>query len=316
MRVSVGCETLRRIRVLLALLAAVTLLLTACGGGSAASDTTESPGGSLPVFASFYPLEYAAAQVGGPHVTVFNLTKPGTEPHDAELSPKELADLSKASVVFYAKGFQPAVDEAVAQRAQHAAFDVAPVAHLDVPAAVESGTPPGGTDPHFWLDPQRYAAVATAVGERLAAVDPPNAADYRVRSARFTEALATLDRDFATGTRGCRMKALVTSHAAFGYLAQRYGFTQVPISGLDPAAEPSAGKLTQVADYVRAHGVTTIYAETLVDPAVAQTIAQHTGATVALLDPVEGLTDRSPGRNYLEIMRANLTALRAGQGCP
>lgn len=280
---------------------------TAQPGGSEPSGAT----GTMVVSAAFYPLEYAAGQVGGSHVTVLGLTKPGAEPHDLELTPRQLADLPKAGVVLYAKGFQPAVDAAVTQVASATALDVTTAAGLDLRDPDNADA----ADPHFWLDPTKYATVVEAIGARFAQTDPANAAAYRANAATFAATLATLDTELKTATASCQVKDLVTSHAAFGYLARRYGFTQLAIAGLSPEAEPSPAKLAEVATLVEERGVTTIYAETLVDPKFAATVATSTGAKVATLDPVEGITDTSAGKDYLEIMRVNLTTLRDGQKC-
>ncbi|GAA1894480.1 metal ABC transporter substrate-binding protein [Lapillicoccus jejuensis] len=302
---------------LLGLGLAATTALSACSGTGSSSSAAARADGRLAVVASFYPLQYAVQQIGGEHVTVTSLTKPGAEPHDVELTPQDVASVSTASLVVYEKSFQPAVDEAVAQEGQGHAFDVAPTADLTLAAPAEDGEAPaaGAKDPHFWLDPQRYAAVAKALGARLAELDPAHAASYGSATSAFVAKLSALDTAFREGTRTCERRQLVTSHAAFGYLSQRYGFTQVPITGLDPEVEPSAQDLARVADFVRANEVTTIYAETLVEPKFADTVARSTGATVATLDPLEGLTSASKGSDYLEVMRSNLTALRAGQSC-
>ncbi len=305
----------------IALAGALIALLVApagCVSPRAAQEAAEATSLQVPVTAAFYPLAYLLEQVGGPGVKVFTLTKPGVEPHDLELTPKDLVDLPKMSVVAYLKGFQPAVDEAVAQQAGRAAYDVSTAAGLTLTApaggeAGEAGAP--ATDLHFWLDPIRYAAVGTALAKRLADADPAHAADYQARAAAFTSSMTDLDRTFATGLKSCATTKLVTGHAAFGYLAARYGLTQVPIAGLSPDQEPSAKQLADVAATVKAAGVRTIFTETLVDPKFAQTVAKETGATLALLDPVEGITDLSPGKDYRAVMLANLAALRTGLGC-
>lgn len=287
--------------------------------------------GQVRVVASFYPLEFAAQQVGGDHLSVVSLTKPGVEPHDLELTAKAVGRIAGAELVVYAKGFQPAVDTAVDQEGAGHALDVAPVANLDRLAAPEDDGhgDPGPThaadqdaadsgaamDPHFWLDPERYARVAAAIGDRLAQVDPGHAAEYSANAKAFGARLAALDGDLRAGLASCANTELVTSHAAFGYLSERYGLTQVPIAGLSPDAEPSAAKLAGVADFVRRNHVTTIYTETLGEPAFADTISRSTGAQLAVLDPIEGLTPQSSGQDYFEIMRSNLSVLRAGQGC-
>ena len=320
---------MRRVATLLLPALAAAGLLSACGSGSSEGTAGGSaPGGKVSVVASFYPIEFAVQQVGGDHVTVTSLTKPGAEPHDVELSPKDVTAVAEAGLVVYAKGFQPAVDTAVDQEGRQHAFDVATVANLDLAAPPEAEAhvgddthtdapqdPAAAKDPHFWLDPQRYAAVASAIGQRLGEADPANAATYAQNATAFTATLTGLDAEFRSGLASCTRKDLVTSHAAFGYLSDRYGFTQVPIAGLSPDVEPSAAQLAQVADFVKAHGVTTIYAETLVEPAFAETVAKSTGAHVATLDPIEGLTSTSAGHDYVEVMRSNLATLEAGQGC-
>jgi zinc transport system substrate-binding protein len=306
----------------LAAAAALAGLLTGCGAAPSADEPTAAPG-QLKVVASFYPIAFAVQQIGGARVSVTSLTKPGVEPHDVELTAKDVGRVVSADLVVYAGGFQPAVDTAVEQEGLGHALDVAPLAHLDLLATDEAAShdhagdshTDAATDPHFWLDPERYADVATAIGRRLGEVDSAHAAEYSANAAAFTGRLADLDRDFRAGLAACANPDLVTSHAAFGYLSQRYGLTQVAIAGLSPEVEPSAAQLARVADFVKEHHVTTIYAETLGEPEFADTISRSTGARLATLDPLEGLTGESAGNDYFEVMRANLDVLRAGQGC-
>ncbi|MEO6988500.1 MAG: metal ABC transporter substrate-binding protein [Aquihabitans sp.] len=293
-------------------------------------------GDGLHIEAAFYPLAYVAEEVGGNLVTVHELTPAGAEPHDLDLKPRDVGRMSDADLVVYLAGLQPAVDDAV-RDADATAFEVSDAAVLDLmlpegtehehgddhadesesagdDAHDEDGT--GAPDPHFWLDPTKLASVATAVGERLADIDPPNAATYRANAASLVTELTDLDTDLATGLADCAETDLVTSHLAFGYLARRYGFHQVGISGLSPNREPSAAKLAEVADFIRDNGVSTVYFETLASPALAEALAGESGAATAVLDPIEGISDDSPGTDYPSVMRANLSALRSGQRCP
>ncbi|HEY5187380.1 MAG TPA: metal ABC transporter substrate-binding protein [Actinomycetes bacterium] len=259
---------------------------------------------------SFYPLQFAAEQIGGNHVAVTNLTRPGAEPHDIELTTRDVATVSKAGLVIYEKGLQGAVDKAAESQAGSRALNVAPSANLNLRLAS------GATDPHFWLDPQRYSTVAKAISARLSSADPTHKADYDKNARTFEDRLGALSTEFTTGLAKCQRRQLVTSHAAFGYLAQRFALQQVAISGLSPEQEPSAAEIAAVSTYARVHAVTTVYAETLASPAIAATVARESGATVSTLDPIEGLTKASSGKNYFEIMRSNLATLRTGQGCP
>ena len=298
-------------------------MLGACG--SASGWVTQ--GDRVRVVAAFYALQYAAEQVGGDHVEVSGLTRPGAEPHDLELTPRQVGRVATADLVVYERGYQPAVDAAVDDEAHHTGFDVSPAARLDLAAPPEDAggahDDPGATaplgdqrrDPHFWLDPTRLADVADALATQLASRDHGNAAAYRANATAFRATMVGLDEDFRAGLAHCRVSDLVTSHAAFGYLAQRYGLRQVPIVGLDPEAEPDPATLARVAAHVRDSGVSTVYAETLVSKATARTLARETGARLAVLDPLEGITQESAGQDYPSVMRADLATLRTGQEC-
>ena len=297
------------------------LALSACGSATATADN--KAGDKLEVVASFYPLQFATEQIGGVHVAVTSLTRPGAEPHDVELTPRDVASVSKAKLVVYERGLQGAVDKAVESQGGDRGLDVAPAANLNLlfqptvgaPRVTAGANASGTADPHFWLDPQRYSDVAKVISQRLSSLDPANKADYERNAKAFEDRLATLIEEFTTGLANCQRKDIVTSHAAFGYLAERFGMVQIAINGLSPTQEPRAGELAAVSTYARAHGVTTIYAETLVSPAIAQTVAAEAGATMATLDPIEGLTDQSRGKDYFAVMRSNLKTLKAGQGC-
>ncbi len=143
------------------LVASAALLL----GGCASADAGDDP--RMPVTAAFYPLQFVAERVGGEHVRVTSLTKPGVEPHDLELTPRAVGSLADAAAVVYLAGFQPAVDQAVRSQAADAALDVTPAARLTLTTAA------GHADPHFWLDPTRLADVAEAVADDLAVATRP-----------------------------------------------------------------------------------------------------------------------------------------------
>ncbi|ROT27116.1 metal ABC transporter substrate-binding protein [Micromonospora sp. HM5-17] len=297
---------------------------TACAGDGSGGDDPDQ----VDVVAAFYPLQFVAERVGGDAVRVTNLVKPGAEPHDLELNPGQVGQVSEAELVVYLAGFQPSVDEAVQQQAGDRAFDVASVQPLlDATAGghVHDGegagageeheeAATGGKDPHVWLDPTRLATIGDRLAERLGTVDPDRATDYADRARALRADLETLDREFAQGLRNCQRRELVTSHAAFAYLAQRYQLEQIGITGLTPEDEPAAGRLAEVAAEAREHGATTIFFETLVSPKVAETIAREVGAKTAVLDPVEGLQPGSTG-DYLSVMRENLATLRTALGC-
>jgi zinc transport system substrate-binding protein len=268
-------------------------ILSGCGAAGS--------GGGKSVVAAFYPLAYAAERIGGPTVSVENLTPPGAEPHDLELTPQEVARIEKASVVLYlSHGFQPAVSKAVEQ-AGGKKVDI--LAGLPLHAAEEAGLT---ADPHVWLDPILFARVATRIGAAL----------HR-NSAALVADLHELDARYRQGLSDCKRHEIVTSHAAFGYVAARYGLKQVAITGLAPESEPTPRQLARVIETVRRTHATTVFFERLVSPRLADTVAREVGARTAVLDPIEGLTpsEQERGDTYLTLMRSNLAALRKALAC-
>ena len=294
-----------------------TLLTVALGGlllaGCSASDSDTA--GTSTVVASHYPVQFLVEQVGGDLVDVETLTAPGAEPHDLELTPQQVAQVQDAAAVFYIGDFQPAVDDAVAE-ASGTAVDLSaglPLREAEEHADEEHADEEhAGTDPHVWLDPVLMQQMATTVADTLATSDPDNAQAYQDNEARLTDELAALNTEWEEGTATCEITTMVVSHEAFGYLADQYGFDQRGISGLSPETEPSAAAIAELVDFVRNNGVTTVYTETLVDPAVAQTVASEAGVQTATLDPLEGPPAEG---DYLSAMRDNLGTVEAGQNC-
>ena len=277
----------------------LSLALTGCG------DLRPARTGPPVVVASFYPLQFVGARVSGAAVT--SLTRPGVEPHDLELRPRDVATAHDADVLVYLRGFQPAVDD-VADRLGTRAVDVSPAASLDVASEEDAGS----RDPHFWLDPTRLADVADSVARRLGQIAPADAGAFARSAAALRHDLLDLDGELRAGLESCRSRSLVTGHEAFGYLARRYGLQQLGVTGLDPEAEPDAADLAAVAEFVRREKVLTVYTETLASPDVARALAAETGVRTAVLDPVESRPDAG---DYLTALRADLVTLRQGQGC-
>ena len=168
-------------------------------------------------------------------------------------------------------------------------------------------------DPHFWLDPTRMAKAATLVGDKLAEADSAHAEVYKANAKALAEELNTLSDTLVTKTSNCKVKTFVTAHTAFGYLADRTGLTQVGISGLDPESSPSPARLADIAQIAKEQGVTTVFTEALIDPKVAQTLADDLGITTAVLDPIESQTDAS--KDYAATMNSNIDALTKALDC-
>ncbi|MEU2558532.1 metal ABC transporter substrate-binding protein [Streptomyces longispororuber] len=312
--------------------------LSACSSDDAAATNNK---GKLDVVASFYPMQYLAEQIGGKHVEVSTLTEPGQEPHDLEISAKQRAQLEESDAALYLKGLQPNVDEAIGQSDLKTKIDAAGLTSLekheeeghgeeghdehgdekhgehgdgDEHEGHEHGHAHEGPDPHIWLDPVRYAEVAEGVGKAFAKADPDHKAAYEKNTAALVKKLEGLDAEFEKGLKDTRTKVFITTHAAFGYLAERYGLTEESITGLDPEGEPSANRVKALQKMAEADGVTTVFHETLVSDKTAKTLANDAKLKTDVLDPVEGITEKSRGDDYVQVMRSNLKALRTALG--
>jgi zinc transport system substrate-binding protein len=280
---------------------ALTAALAGCGPVQMVADAHGRP----VVLGAFYPYYWAAGRLAGGDLAVGLITAAGAEPHDLELSPRQVAAIGRADLVVYERRFQPALDDAVR---------IAPPREaLDVRAVLSDST--DAVDPHVWLDPVAMQRIVAAVGDALARLDPARAAAIRARQADTVADLQALDRDYAEGLRGCASTRIVTNHEAFGHLARRYGLTQIGVTGLDPEAEPSPRRLADLVSLIRRNNVRTVFTETLASPRVADTLAREAGVATATLDPLEGLAPGTPG-DYLSIMRRNLSALQRGLNCP
>ena len=294
---------------LLALTVPGVLLL---GGCAAFTDDSVGLDNGVQVATAFYPLQYVTERVAGGHAEVENLTAPGGEPHDLELTVRETADVAQADLVVYERGFQPSVDATVDENAEGAVLDVTDVVPL-VPFR-EHGVDSAEDDPHFWQDPLLLADVGDAVADRLTDVDPAHADEYTANAAALRSDLERLDRDYASGLARCERDTVVVSHDAFGYL-QRYGIRMETILGLSPDSEPTPADLQRLQDLIRADGITTVFGEALVSPAVADALARDTGVQSRVLDPIEGLSDDTAAEDYLSLMRSNLQELREANDC-
>ncbi|WP_233558212.1 metal ABC transporter substrate-binding protein [Tessaracoccus sp. OH4464_COT-324] len=332
------------------LLLPVSLAVGACSGG--AGEPTASPSARVEssaansadkpnVVVAFYGLEYAANQVAGDLVNISMLTAPGADAHGTELKPSQLKEITEADLVVYLKQFQPAVDEAITQSGNPKVLDVSevvkllPVDHKDDHDhdthkddhdhdthkddhdhdTHKDDHDHGDFDPHFWQDPLRLAQVGDAIAHKLGDGFPALKEQLAKGASEFSNQMTALDGEFAKGLASCERKTFITSHQAFNYLAEKYGLTEIGISGINPDDEPSPARIAEVQRLAKEHNVTTIFFETLTSPAVSEAIAGDLGLKTAVLDPLEGITANSPGKDYPSIMRANLSELKTANGC-
>lgn len=284
----------------------VALALLALGGCAPAA-----PPAKPLVVTTIYPLWEFARQVAGDRATVVSLVPAGTEPHDWEPAPRDVSRLRQAAVLVH-------TGTALDGWAEKLLADL-PGGRVVVNVRGGLGvlTVGGVTDPHLWLDPTLARAQVLAIAGGLEQADPAGQAVYAENAKAFVTRLDALDLEFAAGLADCARREVVTSHAAFAYLARRYRLTQVPVMGISPEAEPSPADLAAIVRTARRLKVTHVFYETLVSPRLAETLSREIGATPLPLNPIEGVSpaEAAAGTGYLELMRANLANLRTALGC-
>ena len=301
--------------------AVITLGLSGCS--SLASTPDNSSDGKLQVSASFYPIAWLTEQIGGDAVDVTLITPGNVEPHDFELSPKDIAKLEDADTIIYVPDFQPSLDDAVALISGPTILDLTSTVDLvplsedtdgnhSVASEEESADGHSTTDPHFWLDPHRMEAAAGAIEKQLATSDPENADLFAANLSTVQTSLSDLDDSLTAGLQTCERRTIVASHSAFGYFADRYDLEQVSISGIDPESEPSPANLAAMKKVIESTGSTTVFTEELVSSKTADALATETGATTKVLNTLEAQPEDG---DYVSAMTDNLSALRTALDC-
>ncbi len=273
-------------------------------------------GQKIQVSTSFYPLYFFTSQIAGDKAVVYNIIPSGAEPHDYEPTTQDIARVEDGQLLVLNGGKLEAWGDKVKDTLKGTNTQVITVGDdLANQTVVEDGNTI--RDPHVWLDPPLAKKETAAIAQGLATVDPSNASFYQANAQALETKLDSLDAEFRQGLNNCQKKDIITSHAAFGYLAREYGLNQVPISGLSPDAEPSPQQLAQVADFAKKNNVKYIFFESLVSPKLSQTIANEVGAQTMVLNPIEGLSDDEihSGKTYFTEMDNNLANLKTVLQC-
>lgn len=273
---------------------------------------------SVDAVALFYPLYDVTRNVAGDKMSVKSFIPAGVEPHSFDPSPSDLMSLSSAKV-FVGTGIN---FEGMEERFESSLSKDAAIIHsfdgidllegFDVHDEETEEEHEENVDPHVWLSPKNMIVITNNVKEGLRRANPENAEFYEQNAASYVSQLQQLDSDFQNGLASCKKDKILTTHAAFSYLARDYGFEQVPIYGLSPEAEPTPHQIAALIDAAKANDLKYVFYEELVDPRVSETIAREVGAQTLALNPAESGSEQE---SYIGIMRENLANLRAALEC-
>jgi zinc transport system substrate-binding protein len=270
---------------------------------------TPAPNSKINVITSFYPLYFFASQIMGDEANVTNITPAGAEPHDYEPTAADIARIEKSSILILNGGqLEPWGDKITNDLKD---------TNVTVITAGEHLFSNEMKDPHIWLDPVFAQKMVDSIASAAEKKDPVHADLYRVNAKKLNDQLLAIDTDYKTHLIHCQQHDIVTSHAAFAYLADRYHLNQIAISGLSPDEEPAPSRLAEVARLVKEKHIKYIFFESLVNPKLSETIAYETGAQTLVLDPIEGITDQDlqKGETYITHMQENLKHLQIALSC-
>ncbi|MEG6523202.1 metal ABC transporter substrate-binding protein [Desulfotomaculum sp. 1211_IL3151] len=307
-------------RVILSMLALIFLVPVAIGCQTNGKNQPDQAEDTLKVYTSIYPLYDFAKQVGGTKVQVENIVPPGAEPHDWEPSPQDMVKMTKANVIILSgTGVEHWGDKilntldreniTIIQAGQRLNLIEETHAHTDSPEHHLH-------DPHVWLDPLHAKIMVDEILTGLVKADPNNKSYYQANANQFQQELDKLHLEYQENLAKTKTKEFITSHAAFGYLAKRYGLIEIPIRGLAAESEPSPADMAAIIELARNKNIDTIFFETLVNPKVSETLASELKAKTLVLNPIEGLSEQelASGENYLSVMRKNLANLKIALG--
>lgn len=294
------------------------LVFTGCGANTNSTADSQGTGSAadgdkkLTVYTTVYPMYDFTQKIGGDKVQLKNLVPAGTEPHDWEPTPSDMADIEKADVLIYnGAGMEPWLDKVFKSINTEKMVRVEATKGLSLLNNPDS-TEKLATDPHVWLDPMLAKQEMRAIKNALVSVDPANQAYYEKNYEDNAVQFDQLDHEYKAAVHQFSKKDIVVAHQAFSYLCNAYGLNQVAIEGISADAEPSPGRMAEIVELVKEKQLKYIFFEELVSPKVAQTIAKETGATTAVLSPFEGLSDsdQHAGKDYFSVMRDNLEVLK------
>jgi ABC-type Zn uptake system ZnuABC Zn-binding protein ZnuA len=283
-------------------LAAVLAVLSAVG----CADDSGS-GGRLTVVATTTQVADLARQVGGEHVNVEGMLRPGGDPHDYEPRPSDVEAVARAAVVFRSGG---EVDDWLGDVIDNAGGDADVVSLIDSVKRLDD-------DPHWWQDPRNGVRAVEAIRAQLSKADPDGRAAYARNAARTVRTLERLDRAISTCIERVPppKRKIVTTHDALGYFARRYGVEVVGavIPSLSTQAQASAGDVQRLVEQIRREGVEAVFPESSVNPDIERAIARESGARIGDSLYADSLGPKgSAGETYAGALAADAAALVRG----
>ena len=258
---------------------------------------------SKTIFTTFYASYDLVSRIAGDKFEVVNVTPNGLEPHDFEPTARKItAFCGSAGVFINGLGMESWIDN-LPKEASEKVFAITEGIKTSKINEIE--------DQHVWLNPDYAVKEMENIKNYLSKIDSNNADyyenNYQNEKVKFDE-LVNYIEDIV---KNLTIKQLVVSHAAFGYMCERFGLEQIYINGLEPEEEPSAKTIEEIIKSVEEYKITTVFTEELVSPEIAKKIAEEAKVKTDVLYTLEGLEERDIGKeDYISLMKKNFEKIR------
>lgn len=329
------------LKIVIMLIFVMTLMITGCQSDVMVEEETESvpeieleveaeeiQEPVLVVMASFFPYYDMATHLGGSTVEVFQMVPDGADPHSFEPTPRDLIQLESSDIFLYnGVGFESWVEGVLSMLNGSDALVLSAedfVTLLQVTVEddhdhshdhdheEEDEHLHGPYDPHLWTDPVNMKNIARHVADAFIQQAPGSENEFEENYQAYAAAMDELDAALKNLSEEAAHHDLLVSHSAFGYLAYRYGFREIAVTGISPHTEPNPGRLAELTDLARNLQLEYIFFETLVNPKTAEVLAEEAGLTPLMLYNVEGVTkeQQQSGASYVTLMEENIQTLR------
>ncbi len=297
-------------------------LLAGCNSkDKSESHKAETTDGKLKVATSTYPMYYIAEEIGKEIIDLDILIPIGVDPHDYELSLKEMKELEDTDLFLYnGAGLENWGEKVASDLKAKGKITIDASTKVDLIDASDEhdeqeeheNESHGSKDPHIWLDPINMEKIAKDLTEQLKILDEKNSDLYQTNYVEFKEKIDALDLDYKEQLKNKKQNTILVSHKAFSYLANRYGLEQISVTGISPHAEPSPKSISKLIDITREKNLEYIFFEVLSSPKSVQTIANEANLKVLTLNPLGGITKDQfdSGIDYIDIMEENLANLK------
>lgn len=255
--------------------------------------------GKLQIYTSIYPIYDFTKKIGGEKISVYNMTKAGAEPHDFEITSKDMANLSKANLFIYNGGGMEHWVDTIKEALKD-------IKYINTSSNINENN----LDPHFWLSPINAKIQMENIKNGLIEIDSENKNYYESNYNLYANRLTELDEKIKTSLSDIKNRNLVLTHPAFGHFCKEYSLNQIAIARDE--ADPKA--MAEIIEFIKSNNVRAIFYEEFSSSKLVDSIAKETGIKILTLNPIESLSEENiaSGEDYFSFMEKNLISLSDG----